>query len=209
MRLNASVTILVTGLIGACNGAGSDQSSAGTEATGPTPPIPKIDLSTPDRAIRTYWALQDHVSAVRDDPTTADGRLIARAMAASEKRATALNAILGGVTTGAAKAELEAPTDMFGDTARVTMYREILEVKNESETRAVVLARVKNTTPVPSGKRAFDEEEARDGKVYRYVFEREAAGWKLAQVFSQSRYSKEWQPYFTPPLPWVHRPVPP
>lgn len=67
-----------------------------------------------------------------------------------------------------------------------TYNRDIQEVKTESETRAIVFAVIKNTTPIPAGAQpsgdAVEEREA--GFRFKYVLEKSSDGWKISQVYS-------------------------
>jgi hypothetical protein len=190
----ASAALLLSAIaLGACGGGGAAGGGAKADSvpSARNRPLPDsafaVDLSTPDRALRTYW----HIKSMADtigapvDTTAARYRNWQRAD-------TALARIYGG----------EALAE-YGRTRqpqpRQRYLREILAVEPETETRATVLARIRNVTPVPPGATP-DEYSARrraEGDVYRYVFERDADGWKLVQVLTRS-YPGDmtWQPYF-------------
>lgn len=82
-------------------------------------------------------------------------------------------------------------------------YRRDRHCKEETPTRAVIDARLWNTTPVPAGAEPSDHEktERRDGRAVRYVLERDAEGWKVVQAKYQSYASAEWSNWF---YPWPH-----
>lgn len=64
--------------------------------------------------------------------------------------------------------------------------KEIIEVKSESETRAIVFAKIKNNTPIPDGARpdVEDIKTREKGKNYKYVLEKDSEGWKVVQVYA-------------------------
>lgn len=71
----------------------------------------------------------------------------------------------------------------------------------ESETRAVVFANIKNTTPIPEGAEP-DENEKKyraDGFRFKYVVEKASDGWKISQVFKYRDYGKDpWENIYQP-----------
>ena len=83
--------------------------------------------------------------------------------------------------------------DGEGNRTFETFARDILEVKVESESRAVVVAVIKNTTPIPAGAEMtkYDEERRRDGERYRYILQRDSGSWRVAEIW-------EWETYPTP-----------
>lgn len=146
-----------------------------------------LDLSTPDRALRSYW----HIRAMADT-IGAPADTTAPRFQNWQRADTVLARVYGGDALAEYRRAREPAT-------RQSYTREILAVEPESDTRATVLARIRNVTPVPAGAVA-DEFAARrraEGDVYRYVFERDSAGWKLVQVLTKS-YPGDmtWQAYF-------------
>ncbi|PZP91144.1 MAG: hypothetical protein DI587_36340 [Variovorax paradoxus] len=76
-----------------------------------------------------------------------------------------------------------------------TFDRTIEEVKVESESRAVVLVRIKNTTPlipteVPD---KWDTEKRSKGDLYRYVLEKAGDNWRVAEVWEFADYISTWE----------------
>lgn len=142
-----------------------------------------IDASTPDRALKSYWAVRD---AVRSRKREIFDRAALPAMVAAEE-------VMESVATGDLR-------DAFAEKAarKFNFARDITDVKVESESRAVILAVIRNTTPVPAGASMtrFDEERRRDGQRYKYVLEKAVAGWKVAEIW-------EWESY--PKPDWVKR----
>jgi hypothetical protein len=154
-----------------------------------------VDLTSPDRAIRTYWRLQDietRASAIMSR-LLLDESTGLRSPGTPWRRIDSLRtAVLGGE----ALAERQQPPD----TMQTTFAREIVEVKQETETRAIVIAKLRNTTPIKPGV-VVDESDAkrrRDGDEVRYVLEKDASGWKVAQAMRRYYTGDQWRPYFTP-----------
>jgi hypothetical protein len=138
-----------------------------------------IELESPDRAIKTWWRYLDlreqydaqECKIAKDDaksPTQKYLRLIAQS--------DVLHSLMPD--------EKECREDRYS--------REIQEVKTESETRAIVFALVKNTTPIPPGAEPDDLDKGfrRDGFRFKYVLEKSESGWKLSQVFKYEETNK-------------------
>lgn len=142
-----------------------------------------IDLKSPDMALKTWWR---HLEA----------REIKRAKECLERKLRA------DPEFDTFREKIVTP-ELFGyltkDTLiceRETHDREILEVKVESETRAVIRTRIKITTPIPEGVvlSKSDTEELTKGTLFRYTLEKDEMGWKIARV---DRYND-----FFPPGQW-------
>jgi hypothetical protein len=132
----------------------------------------QIDLSTPDKALKSYWAVRDEnrqrrevtYSKIRGDLATEEKRLADVASSELWRR--------------------QVPS------ATETFTRDILDLKVESESRAVVAVNVRNSTPVPAGAELtkYDEERRRDGELYRYVLEKGQRGWQVAEIWKWETY---------------------
>ncbi|HST58147.1 MAG TPA: hypothetical protein VLK84_05660 [Longimicrobium sp.] len=181
--------------VAACGGDGGrgEAEKADAAVGARNTPLPDsafaVDLSTPDRALRTYWHLRSMADTIGQPVDTAAVRF------QNWQRA---DSVLARIYGGDALAEYRRTHKA---SVRQQYAREILQVEPQSETRATVLARIRNVTPVPPGA-ALDPFTARrraEGDVYRYVFERDSAGWKLVQVLTKS-YPGDmtWRPYFQP-----------
>lgn len=176
----------------ACDGGASGTSNgADAAASMRDTPLPDsafaLDLSTPDRALRTYWHIKSMADTIGAPVDTTAARY------QNWQRA---DTVLARIYGGDALAEYRRNHE---PSVRHRYHREILAVEPESETRATVLARIRNVTPVPPAV-VPDEFSARrraEGDVYRYVFERDAEGWKLVQVLTKS-YPGDmtWSTYF-------------
>ncbi|MCX7173762.1 MAG: hypothetical protein NT159_07530 [Proteobacteria bacterium] len=145
-------------------------------------PTVQLDLATPDKAIKSYWAVRDSVRI----NLHARGSDVDAIFRAAEVQ-------LGAVTEGALLKRLSnvpdpQPPETFG--------RDIIDVKVESESRAVIVALIKNTTPVPAGAEVskFEEQYRRDGERYKYVLEKSQAGWRVVEIWSWETYPKaDWK----------------
>ena len=133
-----------------------------------------LELATPDKALKTYWAVRDSVGVklTEEYTMTADRAKVAQSQ-------------LGMVVDAPLLKSLTA----FNLTPE-TFSRDILEVKVESESRAVIVAVIKNTTPLPAGGEMskFDEERRRDGERYRYVLEKGQTGWRVSEIWGWDTY---------------------
>jgi hypothetical protein len=183
MRLSGIAGIgLVVLCVGACS---SGESAAAAPTSQPKVALNldsvfRVDISTPDRALQSYWRNEDLIyqAPERQDTMAADIQF------GSRWKATRL-----GLLTSDALADAQNERSLEERYAR-----EILKVDQETETRAVVLARIRNVAPIPAGAVLSDyERKARqDGGLYRYIFQREAGGWKIAQIQSQGPLDTGW-----------------
>lgn len=143
---------------------------------------PQVDRSTPDNALRSYWATRD---AVR--------KHMEQAIAEDAPKWSALRLTLEITATNPI-----AKTFVDGEGSRVfeTFSRDILEVKVESDSRALAIALIKNTTPIPNGAemRGYDEERRRDGERYKYVLQKNADGWRVDEIWKWDTFpSPNWR----------------
>lgn len=159
--LAAGAAVVLVALGAGCGGRGGGASrgageGVATAATHHSAPDLRVDISTPDRALRSRWRLQDlsrDVSVAMD--STVPG---ARGWNAWHR---AQRALLTGDAEAAARRD-----DIRAEPA---YRREILEVRQESASRAVILARVANVSPIPAGAvvSEYEAELRRDGELYR------------------------------------------
>lgn len=86
-----------------------------------------------------------------------------------------------------------------------TYDREITKVDVQSDTRALVYARISNTTPPDEGAVLSEKDRKRkeEGEGYQYVLERKDANaeWKISQVSNSTYWSPEWKSVFKKPEP--------
>ena len=139
-----------------------------------------IDLTTPDKALKSYWAVIDSVrlkrfellEEIKDKLQSADKQLSVVADGAMVKSFS------------------------FGGATFEIFSRDLIDVKVESESRAVIIVVIKNATPIPAGAEmsTFDEERRRDGDRYRYVLEKSHAGWRVSEIWEWGTYpANEWR----------------
>ncbi len=154
----------------------------------------RVDASTPDQALRSIWRLTDL------DTLNLEGAVDSTAPGVLARRR--LGERYRGLLTGEALAAAN-------DTQRVrwTYKREIVDVEQQTPTRAIVTARIRNTTPIPPGATPdeYDVRVRRDGNTYRYIMEKDSAGWRLAQV--ESKLVDDWRQHYstTPTVPtWTN-----
>ena len=108
--------------------------------------------------------------------------------------------LLGGDALEYARRLREKPL-----TAHSQSY-EIVEVKQETESRATIVAKLRNTTPIDSGTVVdqSDRKRRRDGETVRYVVERDSTGWRLVQAYKRLyEGDTEWRPQWRPDETYV------
>jgi hypothetical protein len=154
---------------------------------------PTVDLTTPDRALRSYWALQDYRPAVLERDAREWDRRHARYRAVSDSLD---ELILGG------DALLTAQKNR-GKSYEERYAREILTVVQETDTRARVAAVIRNATPIDSGVTPSrdDLERRRKGEEVQYILEKDARGWHVVQAKQQ--FLGDWNNHFDPNSQYV------
>lgn len=163
--------------ISACGGGG-DTDIRDFKSVGSKVAMPDVDLSTPDRAIKSYWATLDAIRMTEHE-------MGLQVRSHFREAAAPLNSLF--------TAEVRR-TREGRETAIESFNRDIASVEVETESRAVIVATIRNTTPIPEGAELsrYDEERRRDGERYRYVLEREGDGWLVAEVWAYRDYRKDW-----------------
>lgn len=139
-----------------------------------------LDLATPDKALKSYWAVRDSVRAKQVE-------LLAQSKEGFQSAEAQMSAVADGSLAKSFSFDT-APIDAFS--------RDLIDVKVESESRAVIVVVIKNSTPIPAGAEVskFDEERRRDGERYRYILEKNQAGWRVSEIWEWSKYpSAEWK----------------
>lgn len=175
--------------LAACNGASGDKSAQARAAE----PL-KLELASPDQAVKTWWRVKDKSVAAAVNRCEEKSK----ELLASESMSAMKN-----ITTGLALQN----TGQHATCMHFTFGREIIEVKVESETRAIVLAKIKATTPIPAGVTpdADDTRRRTEGELYKYLLEKIGTEWKIAQIYSHSSTDSDpWQPEYTEVKPYVH-----
>lgn len=186
--------VLVAAAGGCGRAAGSEPAAGGrTAAAAEVAAPPATDLGSPDRALQSYWRLRDSSDALPQDTTSAG-------YARYRPWRLAWQGLFTGAAAEAHRREAERTKN--------SVLREILDVQQQTSTRAVITARLRNTSPIPPGATPteYDVNARRDGEVFHYVMEKDAAGWKIAQIQRKDPGDEEWRNiYGGPPLvpTWV------
>jgi hypothetical protein len=139
-----------------------------------------LDLATPDKAIKSYWAVRDSIRAKQVE-------LFAQNKESFHSAEAQISAVADGSL---------AETFSFDITPVETFSRDLIDVKVESDSRAVIVVVIKNSTPIPVGAEMskFDEQRRRDGERYRYILEKNQSGWRVSEIWEWSTYpSAEWK----------------
>lgn len=166
-----------------------NQTSPSSVATSSASDSGKIELQmgSPDQTVKTWWKIRDvaEQDAQRQCKSGAD-----------HYKNGAEYRYANQIVTGPAAINIQ-PAD--GHCILKSYKREIIEVKVESDTRAVVLARIKANTPIPQGQH-LSEHEAKwreEGLGYKYILEKIGKDWKISQLYSlESGLREEWKPFF-------------
>jgi hypothetical protein len=146
-----------------------------TEVPAQVPTHVELDLTTPDRALKSYWKIQDKIRAEHFLNYTAQLPTFHRIQASAEKVMTRT-----------------AFDDVKEKSGRLESFnRNIIDVKVESESRAVIITSIKNSTPVPVGAELskFEEQSRSEGDKYKYVLEKHPPGWQVAEIWDFKTYS--------------------
>lgn len=177
--------------LAACSSNGAPENAV----SGPQK-IVNVETNSPDQTIKSWWKIRD---LANEEKAKECERNSARLR---EHIATKYTA---SVFTGPALVSVQRPAQ-----CEVDMYsRDIVEVKVESETRAVVLATIKATTPIPAGATPAEHElkNRAEGYRYKYVLEKVGSVWKIAQIYTLQTYrtdSDPWDPLFSDsPKPYI------
>ncbi|QMV74455.1 hypothetical protein HS961_17340 [Comamonas piscis] len=149
-----------------------DKPTAATQAAAkPTFTAPSVDISTPDKAVKSWWAVVDSKFNLRYQECT---------QAASAEQTALLQAQLR-VATGAVKSYMQHDKEC----TLFTYDRRIDRVDMETESRALVVTTIKNSTRPKEGQSIANRtlEAATDGVEYRYVLSRENDGWRVEDIY--------------------------
>lgn len=154
-----------------------------------TDPFPAIDLRSPDTVVKSHWLIQDWmerngwrmISSWKIDPEL-------------QKYFDASLAMSTGERLSNFQSDYDEFKRMGKDNWRQSppiFRRDILEIKNESETRAVVLAKIKNVTPIPNDRKLdeWNKEQREYGLDAKYVIEKTPDGWRMSQAWKRDSSS--------------------
>lgn len=165
-----------------------------------TPAALALDTSTPDRALKSYWRAKD---ALRQ----AEAEWSHERYAGLKKITDALGIDNKKLMTGETLAKHES---LKARELRIEQFnRDIVDIKQDTESRATAMVSIKNSTPLPAGAVISDsDKKTRDkGITLRYVLEKEADGWKVAQVYEYVEYRRVWEKVFPTPTRDDYAPI--
>lgn len=173
-----SLIVVFAALAVGCDGQSAKQNlqvDEKSQIAKTTMPVIEVDASTPDRAIKSYWLLLDKLRSDYHNNYNSHLPTILRQQEAMAK-----------MMTGAAYDGIKAKSD-----ALELFSREILDVKVESESRAVIIAKIKNSTPIPVGAEVskLQEQSRSEGDKYKYVLEKANFGWQVAEIWDFKTYT--------------------
>lgn len=174
---NVFATVSAILMLVACGGNNPDKANSDVKSTGipvlASKPV-EIDITTPDRALKSYWKVQDQFRSEYHAHYKAQLPVLERFQAPVEN-------VMTGTASSAAKEKLGALE---------TFIRDIVDVKIESESRAVIIASIKNSTPIPAGAELskLAEQMRSEGDKYKYVLEKSQPGWRIAEIWDYDKY---------------------
>lgn len=171
--------------IAACspNHKNTEQSEAASVAKPVVITPVTIDLSSPDRTLKTLFALQDFMEVSRYNESVK--RQNEREEGRSEStKATFLRSgaqLFDGIAKQAFDKRFPTHSDVY---PRESFEREILKITNETETRSVATVNIKNITPLPPGAVPSEHDKKRrdKGVEYQYILTKTSEGWKIEDI---------------------------
>ena len=185
MSIRISLTILLGIFLVGCDREYSVGTTAPSSQISAANSIPQLDSSTPDRALKSYWAVKDFLNAL-------DGQREVELCAGREKDFARLGkdvtTVMGWdvLTWHINWAKQQCSSPRYG--------RQIEDVKTETESRAVAIATITDT-------RELEGVEPDEGEQFKYVLEKEGANWRVTQVFQYDKFElrgTKWRPVFEP-----------
>jgi hypothetical protein len=148
--------------------------AAGAAAQSSSPPA--ADLASPEAALRSYWRLLDwREQALRErgpvDPTEA-----------------AYQRQMMEITAGRTRQFYQSVQSVVEARRRTKLERKIVSNTQESPQRAVIVANIRNVTPVPRGAKPSPAlvRQRKKGEDFKYVLALDATQWKVLEVWSLS-----------------------
>lgn len=148
----------------------------------------EINNQSPDQALKTWWRYLDTEAEID----------YARCESYVEEHADDFD--VANVATGEVEQSIKS---RMKNCFRAVYNREINEVKQETETRAIAFVKVTNATPSNASRTLDDEKRRNKGEQFKYLIEKTPSGWKVAQVYQYSDTNRligrdDWQKQFTP-----------
>ena len=147
-------------------------------ATKPTFTAPSVDIATPDKAVKSWWALVDARASFKHQECTQAPNAEQAALRQAQLR----------LSTGAVKSYLQQDPNC----TLYTYDRRIDRVDMETESRALVVATIKNITRPKEGQSIAGNyaEGGTVGAEYRYVLSLEDDGWRVDDIFQYDEVNK-------------------
>jgi hypothetical protein len=175
VRISIIVAVAVLVGLSACS---KTETTTGAPKSAVFNKVP-IDISTPDNALRSYWAVIDSINLQR-------GEL--------DNQRDILNAVKETVSQLRSVSDEKVYKTKIDNSRLLEIFsRDITEVKIESDSRAIIFVSIKNITPLPLGVALLKHEEEwrREGSRFRYTMGGDKSGWRVTEIF-------EWQEYLSP-----------
>jgi hypothetical protein len=147
----------------------------------------EINTQSPDQALKTWWRYLDAKADMEVTRCTAN-------------LAKVVNFDVSRITTGEMEQALNSRTlKCLGS----VYSREITEVKQETETRAIVFVKITNVTPSTASHTSEQEKRRSQGEQYKYLIEKTSSGWKVSQAYLYSSTNKlvgreDWEKSYAP-----------
>jgi hypothetical protein len=160
--------------------------------------VPELRTDSPDAVVKSYWALQDWE---RDHGFDMYRESFHRTQGLKSLFLAKRKIASGPYGEAVVKEEnfLDNIKNNSGSDIKSVFERDIIEVKSESETRAVVHAKIKNITPIPHDfiMEEYDEKQREYGCDVQYITEKTNGQWQLTQALhridAESSWSKKWE----------------
>lgn len=191
-------TVLAALLIAGCQqsqDAGSPE-AAGSHTLSAVAAMP-IDVSTPDRALKSYWQAKDARRKVEFDWIASQ---IPELQKLYGKIGFDASKLMTGDVLSSHQERYKPGRDQFAEYSR-----EIVDIKLDTESRATAVVKVRNSTRIPEGIVFSDSDKKRreEGDRLKYILEKESDGWKVAQVVKFSEVNvilkkDPWENVFKP-----------
>lgn len=177
--MKALITIALTAVLVACS-VNDDSTEVKSSAAAPT-----IETASPDLALKSWWRVRDYENKLVSEHCQRSTRY---------RHEGPFRDAMQKIATGPALNEIAERPGLCG----ADVYeRTIVEVKVESDTRAVALALIKQATPAPANTALTAEQigERAQGVRYKYVLERVGKDWRVAEVYAVSRFTAGSDPW--------------
>jgi hypothetical protein len=135
----------------------------------------EINTQSPDQALKTWWRYLDAKAEMA----------VSRCTANLGKEEVKFD--VSRITTGELEQTLNSrPLKCISS----VFSREITEVKQETETRAIVFVKINNVTPSTVSHTSEQEKRRSEGEQYKYIIEKTSSGWKVSQAYLYSSTNK-------------------